>query len=79
MKNNTISRAGIFAMKLGFTFFGLLAIWILGGIAEHPGMWWLYALAAVGSASIGAVLLALAAWYIRQMCALARVVDSIRP
>lgn len=57
MKNNTIGRAGIFAMKLGFTFFGLLAIWILGGIAEHPGLWWLYALAAVGSASIGAVLL----------------------
>lgn len=30
-------------------------------------------------AALAAVLLALAAWYIRQMCALARVVDSIRP
>lgn len=30
-------------------------------------------------AILAAVLLALAAWYIRQMCALARVVDSIRP
>lgn len=30
-------------------------------------------------ALLAAVLLALAAWYIRQMCALARVVDSIRP
>lgn len=57
MKNNTIGRAGIFAMKLGFTAFGLLSIWILGGIAEHPGMWWLYALAAVGSGCIGTVLL----------------------
>lgn len=57
MKNNTIGRAGIFAMKLGFTAFGLLSIWILGGIAENPEMWWLYALAAVGSAGIGVVLL----------------------
>ena len=57
MKNNTIGRAGIFAMKLGFTAFGLLSIWILGGIAEHPGLWWLYALAAVGSGCIGTVLL----------------------
>lgn len=30
-------------------------------------------------AALAAVLLALAAWYVRQMCALARVVDSIRP
>ena len=30
-------------------------------------------------AALAAALLALAAWYIRQMCALARVVDSIRP
>ena len=30
-------------------------------------------------ALLAAVLLGLAAWYIRQMCALARVVDSIRP
>ena len=30
-------------------------------------------------ASLAAVLLALAAWYVRQMCALAHVVDSIRP
>ena len=60
MKNNTIGRAGIFAMKLGFTAFGLLSIWILGGIAEHPGLWWLYALAAVGSGCIGTALLGVA-------------------
>ena len=30
-------------------------------------------------AALAAVLLALAAWYIRQMCALAHVVDSILP
>lgn len=29
-------------------------------------------------AVLAAVLLALAAWHVRQMCALARVVDSIR-
>ena len=31
------------------------------------------------AAALAAVLLALAAWYVRQMCALARVVESIRP
>ena len=30
-------------------------------------------------AALAAVLLALAAWHVRQMCALARVVDNIRP
>lgn len=30
-------------------------------------------------AALAAVLLTLAAWYVRQMCALAHVVDSIRP
>lgn len=30
-------------------------------------------------ALLAAVLLTLAAWYVRQMCALARVVDNIRP
>ena len=30
-------------------------------------------------ALLAAVLLALATWHVRQMCALARVVDSIRP
>lgn len=30
-------------------------------------------------ALLTAVLLALAAWYVQQMCAVARVVDSIRP
>lgn len=32
-----------------------------------------------GAALLAAALLALAAWHIRQMCALAHVVDSIRP
>lgn len=30
-------------------------------------------------AILAVALLALAAWHVRQMCALARVVDSIRP
>ncbi len=37
------------------------------------------ALCKFGAALLAAVLLALVAWYVRQMCALARVVDSIRP
>ena len=57
MRNKNISAAGIFAMKLGFTAFGLLAIWILAGIPEHLDQWWLYFLASAGSASIGLLLL----------------------
>ncbi len=37
------------------------------------------ALCKFGPALLAAVLLALAAWHIRQMRAVARVVDSIRP
>ena len=37
--------------------FGLLAIWLLGGIAEDLGPWWLYILASVGSFAIGVMLL----------------------
>ena len=53
----TIRKAGIAAFKCGFVAFGLLAIWLLGGIAEGLGPWWLYILASVGSFAVGAVLL----------------------
>lgn len=53
----TIRKAGIAAFKCGFVAFGLLAIWLLGGIAEGLGPWWLYILASVGSFAAGAVLL----------------------
>ena len=53
----TIRKAGILAFKCGFVAFGLLAIWLLGGIAEGLGPWWLYILASVGSFAAGAVLL----------------------
>ena len=53
----TIRKAGILALKCGFVAFGLLAIWLLGGIAEALGPWWLYILASVGSFAVGAVLL----------------------
>ena len=53
----TIRKAGILAFKCGFVAFGLLAIWLLGGIAEALGPWWLYILASVGSFAVGAVLL----------------------
>lgn len=53
----TIRKAGILAFKCGFVAFGLLAIWLLGGIAEGLGPWWLYILASAGSFAVGAVLL----------------------
>lgn len=52
-----IRKAGIVAFKWGFVAFGLLAIWLLGGIAENLGPWWLYILASVGSFAIGVMLL----------------------
>ena len=53
----TIRKAGILAFKCGFVAFGLLAIWLLGGIAEGLGPWWLYLLASAGSFAVGVVLL----------------------
>lgn len=53
----TIRKAGILAFKCGFVAFGLLAIWLLGGIAEGLGPWWLYILASVGSFAVGVALL----------------------
>ena len=52
-----IRKAGIAALKCGFVAFGLLAIWLLGGIAEALGPWWLYLLASTGSFAAGVVLL----------------------
>ena len=53
MKHFTIRKAGILAFKCGFVAFGLLAIWLLGGIAEALGPWWLYLLASAGSFAAG--------------------------
>ena len=39
MRNKNISAAGVFALKLGFTAFGLLAIWILAGICTPWPLW----------------------------------------
>ena len=52
-----LRKAGIAALKCGFVAFGLLAIWLLGGIAEALGPWWLYLLTSAGSFAAGVVLL----------------------
>lgn len=57
MRRFYIRKAGIAALKCGFVAFGLLAIWLLGGIAEALGPWWLYLLASAGSFAVGVVLL----------------------
>lgn len=59
MQHFYIRRAGIMALKCGFVAAGLFAIWLLGGMAENPALWWLYALASVGSMSAGLLLLGL--------------------
>lgn len=61
MRNNRMSATSIFILKLGFVLFGLLAVWIFAGIVEHLDQWWLYLLAAVGSAFIGLLTLGTAA------------------
>ncbi len=57
MRHFHLRKAGIAALKCGFVAFGLLAIWLLGGIAEALGPWWLYLLASAGSFAVGVVLL----------------------
>ena len=61
MRNNRMSATSIFVLKLGFVLFGLLAVWIFAGIVEHLDQWWLYLLAATGSAFIGLLMLGTAA------------------
>lgn len=57
MRHFYIRKASIAALKCGFVAFGLLAIWLLGGIAEALGPWWLYLLASAGSFAAAVVLL----------------------
>lgn len=57
MQHLSIRRAGIMALKCGFVAAGLFAIWLLGGMAENPALWWLYALASVGSSMSARLLL----------------------
>lgn len=60
MRHFYIRKAGILLTQCGFVAAGLFAIWLLGGIAETPALWWLYALAAFGSFCFSCLLLALA-------------------
>ena len=57
MRHFHLRKAGIAALKCGFVAFGLLAGWLLGGIAEALGPWWLYLLASAGSFAVSVVLL----------------------
>lgn len=53
MQHLSICRAGIMALKCGFVAAGLGSIWLLGGIAEAPALWYLYTLASFGSMAAG--------------------------
>lgn len=61
MQHLSIRKAGILLAKAAFLLCGLLAIWIFAGIVEHLDQWWLYLLAAAGSAFIGLLILDTAA------------------
>ena len=52
-----IRRAYLLALKTGVVASGLLSVWLIGGIAEFPGLWWLYAIASFGSFCGGCLLL----------------------
>lgn len=47
---------------VGFVAFGLSSIWIIAGVVENIGLWWLYALASVGSVTVAFVLLGVCSW-----------------
>lgn len=51
-----IRRAYLLALKIGVVASGLLSVWLIGGIAECPGLWWLYAIASFGSFCGGCLL-----------------------
>lgn len=50
-------RAWVLALQTGILGFGLLPVFLLGGIVEALGPWWLYGLAVVGSWVIASMLL----------------------
>ena len=52
-----LRRAGFWCFRLGFWDLGLLPVFLLGGIVEALGPWWLYGLAVVGSWVIASMLL----------------------
>ena len=52
-----IRRAYLLALKTGVVVSGFLSIWLIGGIAEFPGLWWLCAIASFGSFCGGCLLL----------------------
>lgn len=59
MKHLYIRKVGVFVGKLGICSLGGLAVWLICGIAEHPALWWLYALAAFGAFALAALCLGL--------------------
>lgn len=52
-----LRRAWVLVLQAGILGFGLLPVFLLGGIAEALGPWWLYGLAVVGSWVIASLLL----------------------
>lgn len=52
-----LRRAWVLVLQTGILGFGLLPVFLLGGIVEALGPWWLYGLAVVGSWVIASMLL----------------------
>mgnify|MGYP001625165744 FL=1 len=52
-----LRRAWVLALQTGILGFGLLPVFLMGGIVEALGPWWLYGLAVVGSWVIASMLL----------------------
>ena len=52
-----LRRAWVLVLQTGILGFGLLPVFLLGGIVEALGPWWLYGLAVVGSCCISFILL----------------------
>ena len=52
-----LRRVWVLVLQTGILGFGLLPVFLLGGIVEALGPWWLYGLAVVGSRVIASMLL----------------------
>lgn len=52
-----LRRVWVLVLQTGILGFGLLPVFLLGGIVEALGPWWLYGLAVVGSWVIASMLL----------------------
>lgn len=56
-RRGLLARAGLLGLQTGYLALEVTAFWMLLGIPQYPGLWLLYAVAAVAASGLGLALL----------------------